>query len=77
MGEQYPMLSKERKTIVNIISNEEKQFNKTLLAVDKKLQDALKNNKLNEEFAFKLHETYGLPMDFLKDLSEKSNIRLD
>ena len=34
-------------------------------------------DKLNEEFAFKLHETYGMPMDSLKELSEDVNLKLD
>ena len=77
MGEQYPLLKKEKSAIIRIIKNEEEQFNKTLLDVEKKLQVALKDNSLDEKFAFKLHETYGLPMDTLKELSKNSDIKLD
>ncbi len=77
MGEHYPLLNKKRNIIISTIKTEEEQFNKTLTSVTKKLNYLIKERKLNESEAFKLHETYGLPLDILKDIVENSNNKLD
>ncbi len=70
MGNFYPNLREKKDTIISIIKNEEDQFVKTLSSATKKLNEYINKGKLNEENAYKLHETFGLPLDILKDLSK-------
>ncbi|BDU67627.1 MAG: alanine--tRNA ligase [Candidatus Tyloplasma litorale] len=74
MGETYPKLIEKKDNIEFFIRKEEEQFNKTLFEVNQKLKFLIQNNELNEENAFKLHETYGLPIEILKDVVNKNNL---
>ncbi len=77
MGEFYPQIKEKRNVIIDTIKIEEEQFNKTLVSVKAKLNDLIKSNELNEESAFKLHETFGLPMELLKDIVEEHDLDWD
>lgn len=74
MSEFYPEIKENRDTIISTIKKEEENFNKTLLSVNSKLDKLMDDGKLNEESAFKLHETFGLPMELLKDIVIESNL---
>ncbi|NQX83517.1 MAG: alanine--tRNA ligase, partial [Mycoplasmataceae bacterium] len=78
MGKFYPLLIKRRDIIVKTIKSEEEQFNKTLSSVVKKMNNEIESGTLNEESSYKLHETYGLPLEFIKDLSlNNKKVNLD
>ncbi len=74
MGEFYPQIKEKREVIIETIKVEEEQFNKTLVSVKEKLNELINANELNEEAAFKLHETFGLPMELLKDIVEEHEL---
>ncbi len=74
MGEFYPQIKERRDIVVSTIKTEEEQFNKTLLSVNLKLKELIDSNSLNEESAFRLHETFGLPMELLKDIVDEFNL---
>ncbi len=69
MGDFYPQIKEKRDIIISTIKAEEEQFNKTLISVKEKLDEFVNANNLNEETAFKLHETFGLPLELLKDIA--------
>ncbi len=78
MGEYYPLLIDKKDSIIEIIKREEEQFNKTLSQAVDKMNKEIESNNLNEEVAYKLHETFGLPLDLLKDIAEtREDIQLD
>ncbi len=74
MGEFYPQIKEKRDIAIETIKAEEEQFNKTLVSVKAKLKELVESNDLNEESAFKLHETFGLPMELLKDIVEENEL---
>ncbi|MCR5734643.1 MAG: alanine--tRNA ligase [Lachnospiraceae bacterium] len=75
----YPELFEKREFILNVLTQEENKFNKTIDQGLSILNDMCadmekKGSKmLSGEDAFKLHDTYGFPLDLTKEiLSEKS-----
>jgi alanyl-tRNA synthetase len=90
MGEAYPELSGPSGAHVRgIIIAEEKRFAHTLDIGLKKLEDELlpftalvgtresKNAVYSGESAFKLYDTYGLPLDFIEDAARDLGIQFD
>lgn len=81
MGEAYPELSRSKSLAQEILKQEEEKF-KTTLDRGLKLLDEEKSNlssgdKLNGEFAFKLYDTYGFPLDLTRDILRSENIGVD
>ncbi len=81
MYEYYPNLKVNLKRIKEIILKEEKQFIKTLdngiKLFNQETSNIKKIKEFNEEKAFKLFETYGLPIELILNLSLEKNIKLD
>lgn len=78
MVKYYPLLKEKREIIIDILNKEEEQFNKTLSQAISKMNQEIESGNLNEEIAYKLHETFGLPLELLKDIAEtRDDINLD
>lgn len=78
MGKYYPSLIEKRDVIINVIRKEEEQFNKTLSAAIEKMNKEISEKNLTEEIAYKLHETFGLPLELLRDITvSRDDIDLD
>ncbi len=78
LGDYYPLLKEKRDSIIEIIKREEEQFNKTLSAAVDRMNKHIDADELNEEVAYKLHETYGLPLELIKDITiSRDDINLD
>ncbi len=78
MGEYYPLLKEKKQLIIDIIKKEEEQFDKTLSQAVERMNKEIESNGLDEEKAYKLHETFGLPLDLLRDIAEtREDINLD
>lgn len=81
--EAYPELKDKKTFIVNVLRNEEKQFNKTLdqgLGILNQMIEALaKENQtvLDGANAFKLYDTYGFPMDLTQEILDEKGYRID
>ncbi|BAC24380.1 alaS [Wigglesworthia glossinidia endosymbiont of Glossina brevipalpis] len=71
---------KKKKEIENIIKEEEKIFffsiKKGMIFLNKNLKK-IKNNILKGEIAFKLHDTFGFPIDLTNDICIKNKINVD
>ena len=65
-------IAKEK--IINTLKSEEQAFSKTLKNALGKMD---KCQKIDEEFVFKLYETYGLPFEISKKILEDRKIKLD
>jgi len=77
-GEIYPDLIKKREKILQVIGKEEDKFNKTLENGLKELENLLeKGEKIDGENAFKLYETYGLPLEVTEEILKEKNITLE
>ncbi len=78
MGKSYPEIIERSAFIVETIRSEEERFLKTLdqgLAMVEKIISASKN--ISGEEAFKLYDTYGMPLDILLDISNEKHVYVD
>lgn len=81
MGGVYPELDENKALIDGIISAEEFRFGNTLEAGQSMLEDELdklsEDEKLSGEVAFKLHDTYGFPIDLTREIAEQKGHVVD
>jgi alanyl-tRNA synthetase len=82
MGDAYPELRANRDAIVDVVRNEEERFGAVLAGGLPRLEDALdraasSNGPLPGDEAFKLYDTFGLPLDFIEDLAGERQILVD
>ncbi len=81
MADVYPELTENKALILGILQAEEERFNGTLDAGEASLEAELA--KLDEgadlpgEVAFKLHDTYGFPIDLTREICEAAGRGVD
>lgn len=79
----YPELDEKRGYIKKIIKIEEEKFDKTieggLVVLNQYISDAKTGGlkKLSGEQAFKLHDTYGFPLDLTIEIAEENGLGVD
>jgi alanyl-tRNA synthetase len=83
MGEPYPHLHGARELLAKVVYNEEVRFLETLdhgLAMlhqeMKRLQEA-GEKEVSGDFIFKLYDTYGFPVDIVKDIAIEKGMLAD
>ncbi|MDO4502416.1 MAG: alanine--tRNA ligase [Coriobacteriia bacterium] len=80
MGHVYPEVVDNRETIRVMIEAEENRFGKTLTQGQAFLEDALntlEGTVLPGDQAFKLHDTYGFPIEVTEEICEERGIAVD
>ena len=81
MGEAYPELVKTQDRIIDILRQEEARFFETIEHGMGILETALRTlpagGTLDGELAFKLHDTYGFPLDLTADICREANVHVD
>src|SRR5262245_40418379 len=82
MGQAYPELRSGRDSIVRVIESEEARFGVVLAdglpRLEEILDQAARGNRVVAgDQAFKLYDTYGLPRDFIEDLTAAQGLRFD
>ena len=82
MGQAYPELAAAEARVVAILSQEEERFFETLeygmAMLDGELRTLSENGgQLNGETAFKLHDTYGFPLDLTQDVCREHGVSVD
>jgi len=79
MGAAYPSLAAQAERITAILKTEEERFYETLEIgmhiLDEALADGVK--VLPGEVAFKLHDTYGFPLDLTNDVCRERDLQVD
>jgi alanyl-tRNA synthetase len=76
----YPELGDSAPRIAKVIESEETRFANTVEIGLSKLQDLLdhaENNALPGREAFKLYDTFGLPLDFMTDATHDQGVTFD
>ncbi len=79
----YPELEEKREYITTMIFKEEERFQATidngLVVLAKYIEDAKANgsDKLSGDNAFKLHDTYGFPLDLTIEMAEEQGLSVD
>jgi alanyl-tRNA synthetase len=79
MGDAYPNLASQEKRITDILKAEEERFFETLEVGMQILDAALEGGVkvLPGEVAFKLHDTYGFPLDLSADVCRERDLSVD
>ncbi|GHD03163.1 alanine--tRNA ligase [Pseudorhodoferax aquiterrae] len=79
MGEAYPNLKASEQRIVEVLKAEEERFFETLENGMEILDAALAGGAkvLPGEVAFKLHDTYGFPLDLSNDVARERGVTVD
>ncbi|WP_247538892.1 alanine--tRNA ligase [Ralstonia pseudosolanacearum] len=83
MGEAYPELRDARDRVVDVLRTEEARFFETIEHGMSILDGALGElkasgaNMLDGELAFKLHDTYGFPLDLTQDVCRENDVIVD
>jgi alanyl-tRNA synthetase len=79
MGAAYPSLASQEKRITDILKAEEERFFETLEVGMQILDAALDGGVkvLPGEVAFKLHDTYGFPLDLSADVCRERELSVD
>lgn len=79
MGVAYPELVAEQKRVSDILKQEEDRFFETIENGMAILETELANapDILNGHLAFKLHDTYGFPLDLTADICRERGVTVD
>lgn len=79
MGEAYPNMASQAQRITEVLKAEEERFYETLANGMEILDAALANGAkvLPGDVAFKLHDTYGFPLDLSGDVCRERGLSVD
>ncbi|WP_298008802.1 alanine--tRNA ligase [uncultured Aquabacterium sp.] len=79
MGEAYPELRANEKRITEVLKTEEERFFQTIANGMEILEGALATGAkvIDGETAFKLHDTYGFPVDLTADVCRERDVTVD
>ena len=83
MGEAYPELIAHQSRVMDTLKQEEDRFFDTIehgmaiLEAELAQVDSAGTPTLNGETAFKLHDTYGFPLDLTADICRERNVTVD
>jgi alanyl-tRNA synthetase len=79
MGDAYPRLRADEKRITEVLKAEEERFFETLDNGMEILDSALGGGQkvLPGDVAFKLHDTYGFPLDLTQDVCRERGVSVD
>jgi alanyl-tRNA synthetase len=72
----YPEIQNKQTDILTVIQKEEEKFGQTLEKGLKQFEK-IKQKEISGQEAFNLFSTYGLPLDMIKDLAVKKEMRVD
>ncbi len=79
MGEAYPELRQAEARVTEVLRQEEERFFQTIANGMEILESALAkgDKQLDGETAFKLHDTYGFPVDLTADVCRERGVTVD
>ncbi len=79
MGDVFPEIRAKQKHVRDVIRTEEEAFNRTLDRGIELFRDetAKRKETLSGEFAFKLYDTYGFPLDLTELMAREQGLAVD
>jgi alanyl-tRNA synthetase len=77
MGKAYPELYREHDTILRWVRAEEQGFGRTLETGLSMLDDLLARGEVSGDDAFRLHDTYGFPIDLTTEIAGERDVPVD
>ncbi|MGI6777495.1 MAG: alanine--tRNA ligase [Acetivibrionales bacterium] len=82
-GQAYPALVENKAYIMKVIKTEEERFDATInqgLEILNEYIESIKkqkNDTLSGKMLFKLHDTYGFPLDLTREIAEENSLSID
>ena len=80
-GDAYPEIASERSEVIDTVGAEAEQFARTLEQGTRLLGEVLDRSRaagvISGDDAFRLHDTYGFPLDLTRDAAEEHGLRVD
>ncbi len=80
-GDAYPEIASGRSEVVDTVGAEAEQFARTLEQGTRLLGEVLDRSRaagvISGDDAFRLHDTYGFPLDLTRDAAEEHGLRVD
>ncbi|PZP34995.1 MAG: alanine--tRNA ligase [Roseateles depolymerans] len=78
MGDAYPELRQAEKRVTDVLKQEEERFFQTIATGMEILEGALaQGGNVDGDTAFKLHDTYGFPVDLTADVCRERGVTVD
>ncbi|HYG23129.1 MAG TPA: alanine--tRNA ligase [Verrucomicrobiae bacterium] len=77
MGDVFPEIRAKKKHVQDVIRGEEESFNKTLDRGIELFNEAATGGSVTGEFAFKLYDTYGFPLDLTELMARERGLSVD
>ena len=77
MGSSYPELVQNQRQIQEIVKGEEERFSQTLERGLGLFEEIAASGTISGEDAFKLHDTYGFPLELTRELALERGIAVD
>ncbi len=79
MGDAYPELRRDEARVTEVLKQEEERFFKTIATGMELLESALAGGakQVDGDTAFKLHDTYGFPVDLTADVCRERGVTVD
>ncbi len=77
MEQWYPELRDHAEEVERIVRAEEERFSETLARGLKLFEEVAKGDGITGEDAFKLHDTYGFPLELTNELAEERGLPVD
>ncbi len=77
MGDAYPELRQAEKRVTDVLKQEEERFFQTIATGMEILEGALAKGNVDGDTAFKLHDTYGFPVDLTADVCRERGVSVD
>jgi alanyl-tRNA synthetase len=81
MGGAFPELKKNPQRVMDVLRDEEEAFGRTLtqglVLFDKAATSGASSKSIAAEDAFKLHDTYGFPIDLTQLMAEERGMKVD
>jgi alanyl-tRNA synthetase len=77
MGSSYPELEQSRRQIQEVVKGEEERFSQTLERGLHLFEEIAASETISGEDAFKLHDTYGFPLELTRELALERGIAVD
>ena len=75
--DDYEILQKNKQKIYDELKKEEDQFQKTLDKGLKMFEKMAKDKKIDAKESFLLYQSYGFPIEMIKELTEEKKIQVD
>ncbi len=76
-GDAYPELREQREQIRQVLASEEERFSETLARGLKLFEEVATGDGISGEDAFRLHDTYGFPVELTEELARERGLPVD